>query len=289
MTMLVLEPFLGGALLPSKLDMHEHDDTLMDEEADLETLSFSDLPLYSDQKGVEEEEWDDQEEDLSTDHSQGSSSISSASEQDYFEFSSQEFSPSFPPENIVFCGKLIPYKQSHASEKDRNHSSVQHQTKKQPNIEKKQGWCRMFTWNSSSTRSNSKNQVESRTGKKNGRDNCKYGEGYDFPVHKMSILTSSSSGKAAKWQLFLFGISRFSSQVELRDMKSRQSCRHRHHHQFSQPSRFQNHHEDDDKMSSSSSSRKRGSAGVWGLIKVLSCGGNHQYPNAMVVPSILRQ
>ncbi|KAK4430902.1 hypothetical protein Salat_0852100 [Sesamum alatum] len=274
------EPLLGQALHSKDMQSAAADD-----EAD-ETLSLCDLPLYSDQSV---EEW---EGDLSSE-SQGSSSISS-SEDDYFEFISQELSPSstsYPPEHIVFCGKLIPYKQPlDSSVRD---LSKLVESKKQTDIKKKHGWS-MFRWKFSLSRS-SKRQVQSKSGKKSTivmhkredrhsaslqespkqmYNSNKHGKGCDFAVHKMPILASSSSGKA-RWYVFLFGISRFSTEVELRDIKSRLSRR-----QSPPPPavRLQDHNE---KVSKG----RNGSSGLWGLIKVLSCGGNH-HPNTMVVSSI---
>ncbi|KAK6136040.1 hypothetical protein DH2020_030206 [Rehmannia glutinosa] len=242
--MLVLESLLGKAL-HSKDNMQETTD-----ESD-ETLSLCDLPLYSDQS----------EEDLSAE-SQGSSSISS-SEQDYFEFFSQELSPTttgFPPESIIFCGKLIPYKKTESSlEKDS--SKLVHESKKQTNIKKKRGWG-LFRWKFSLSKNSKKGTTlmhKDQSGKKMYNSN-KHEKGHDLPVHKMSILTSSSSGKA-RWYLFLFGISRFSSEVELSDIKNRQSRRH-----LPAPPTL------------------NGGSGLSRLIRVLSCGGNH-HPNTMVVPS----
>ncbi|KAL7148618.1 hypothetical protein ABFS83_06G190700 [Erythranthe nasuta] len=255
--MLVIEPHYLEENLHSK---HIMEDTKSDEA--FETLSFSDLPLYGDQSF--EEYWEEEEQDLSIE-SQGSSSISSSSEHDdYFEFFSQELLPSaatFPPENIIFCGKLIPsYKQPNTSqEEDPSLESM-----KQANI-KKTG---VYKWLNKQV--DSKNRVVKR----------KYEKEYDdFPVQKMSILTSSSSGKA-RWYLLLFGISRFSTRVELSDIKIRQRSGRRHGSAASPPSppfRFQNHHHEGGGGNRDS--------GLWGLIKVLSCSGNH-HPNAMVVSSI---
>ncbi|PIM98391.1 hypothetical protein CDL12_29131 [Handroanthus impetiginosus] len=267
--LLIQEPFVGESLHTKDMQ----DDTT--DEAD-EALSLCDLPLNSDH-GIEEY-WG---EDLSIE-SQGSSSMSSA-EQDYFEFFSQELNSStssFPPENIIFCGKLIPYKQLDTREKDS--SKVDESGKKQKNIEKKQGWG-IFRWKFSSTR-----QVQSKNGKKSTtvvhkkdhhasrslhdsrnkmHNSNKQGKGYDFPVHKLSMLTSSSSGKA-RWYQFMFGISRFSTEVELRDIKSRMSRRHC-------PS---------PPPPSPLLSRNSG-LGLWRLIRILSCGAN-DHPNTLVAASI---
>ncbi|KAI3458982.1 hypothetical protein Pfo_015645 [Paulownia fortunei] len=226
------------------------------DEAD-EALSLCDLPLYNDHSV---DEW---EEDLTVEP-QGSTSMSS-SEQDYFEFFSQELSSSttgFPPENIIFCGKLIPYKQPDASEKD---SSKLGESKKQTNIKKKRGWG-IFRWKVSLSRS-SKRQVRSETGRKS----TTHMEKKDHHVSRSSqqspkkMHNSNKHGKG------------FSTEVELRDIKSRQSRRHCPSPPPSPMLRFQNY---DEKVSGG---RNSGS-GLQGLIRVMSCGGDH-HPNSMVVAS----
>ncbi|KAH6760376.1 hypothetical protein C2S51_017325 [Perilla frutescens var. frutescens] len=247
--MLVQESFV------EQKDMHDPDTT---DELD-ETLSLCDLPLYGDQSV---DEW---EEDLSGE-SQGSTSMSSSDDHDYFEFFSHELTHSttcFPPENIIFCGKIIPYKQPDTSD---TVPSKQVESKQATSIKKKRGWS-LFRWRFSSktTTLMQKKDHHHQTSKK------MQGEGFPLP-----ILTSSSSEKA-RWYLFLTGISRFSSEMGLRDIKSRQSRRH-----SPPPSptlRFQNHHEEVTGMTGSGSSR------LWEVIRVLSCGGN-QHPSAMVVGSI---
>ncbi|OWM70161.1 hypothetical protein CDL15_Pgr026011 [Punica granatum] len=69
-----------------------------------ETLSLCDLPTYGDEAA---EYWESH--DNSSRESQSSSSSSfSSDEDDYFEFSSPR--EALQPDNIIFCGKLIPYK-----------------------------------------------------------------------------------------------------------------------------------------------------------------------------------
>ncbi|KAG8390626.1 hypothetical protein BUALT_Bualt01G0103000 [Buddleja alternifolia] len=261
--------------------LHSQDmqDTIDELEDDV--LSLCDLPLYSDQS-VELEE------DLSL---ESHGSTFSSSENDYFEFFSGDLNSSavtttaattttgFQQENIIFCGKLIRYKQPGTSEND---SSRLLKAKKQSNDKKKRCYC-LFKWIFSS---------------KNGKrcTNLMHKKDHDivqssmykspkktystnehgivkecaFPLHKMSILTSSSSRKA-KWYLFLFGISRVSTEVDLRDIKSTRS---RSQSSSTPPPpppmfRFQNWEDKDN------GGRKRG-WGLWsGLIRVLSCGGSH--------------
>ncbi|KAL2555516.1 hypothetical protein Fot_00255 [Forsythia ovata] len=97
----------------------------------------------------------------------------------------------------------------------------------------------------------------------------------EYPFNKVSILTSSSSGKS-RWYLFLFGITRFPTEMELRDMKNRQSRRRR----DPSPPMFHLKH-DDEKINVGRSSGR----GLWGLIKALSCGGGHQ-TNAVVAAPV---
>ncbi|KAL6586471.1 hypothetical protein OROMI_001459 [Orobanche minor] len=231
-----------------------------------ETLSLCDLPLYSDHQSVEG--WQG---NLSSE-SQGSSSISS-SEQDYFEFSSQQLSPStttsFPPKSIVFCGKLIPYKlQPYTSDED---SSKLVENKSPTNNKKRRGW-RILRWIFSLSKNNQDSTTlvhKDQSSPKKTYNSNKHGEGCDYAVHKMSLITSSSSSSSSgEGRRYLLGISRFSSEVQLKDIKSRLSSRHN----FPSPQPLPA------TLSSSS--------GMWGLIRVLSCGSNY-HPNTTVVASTI--
>ncbi|KAL2549569.1 uncharacterized protein Fot_11099 [Forsythia ovata] len=222
-----------------------------------ETLSLCDLPLYStDAAGTE---W---EEDLST----GGSTSTSSSEQDYFEFCSQELSfptTPLPPENIIFCGKIIQQKDSKLVETNK--------------MQGKSIFWHKFT--SLFTRNGTKSPpMKKNIGKKmyNGNEE---GKGCDFPVQKMSILTSSSSGKA-RWYLLMFGITRFSTEIELRDMKNRQSRR-----QSRPSSPMFTSKSGDEKVISAGRS---GGKGAWELIRALSCGGDH-HTDAVVTSYIPRK
>ncbi|CAI9772245.1 unnamed protein product [Fraxinus pennsylvanica] len=214
-----------------------------------ETLSLCDLPLYSTDGGGA-----DWEEDLSTESKGGSNSTSSL-EQDYFEFSSQEMITSITPlqlENIIFCGKIIPYK----------HPAVP-ATKDSKLVENKKMRGIGLFWlklNSLFSRNSTKSPpMEKNIEKKSWAI-------LPESSKRMSILTSSSSGKA-RWYLLLFGITRFSTEMELRDMKNRQ-CR-RQSNTSSPKFTFKR---GDEKLISTRTSREMG---AWGLIRALSCGGGH--------------
>ncbi|XP_047942882.1 uncharacterized protein LOC125189669 [Salvia hispanica] len=157
---------------------------IKEEEEELEeteTLSLCDLPLYSDQS----HDWDDQH----------SSTTTTSSDQDYFEFFSQELVSSaafLPPQNIIFCGKLIPYKHL-PTPNDKNQITL-NTTQTGPN--KTSRW----RWRLSGTTKCTTAAMQRRA----------YNSGKQVKV---------------KWYFFLFGVSRFSPVVELSDIRSRQSRR----------------------------------------------------------------
>ncbi|CAA2973969.1 Hypothetical predicted protein [Olea europaea subsp. europaea] len=233
-----------------------------------ETLSLCDLPLYSTDGGAA-----DWEEDLST-VSQGGSSSTSSLEQDYFEFFSQHMSTSTTPENIIFCGKIIPCKQP---------------AKDSKLVESKQseGLSRLklnslFSKNGAKSPPMEKNikkkslAILPKSSKKMYNKSNDMGKGNDFPVQKTSLLTSSSSGKA-RWYFLLFGITGISTEMKFSDMKNRQSRRK------SSPSspmfRFRS---GDDKAMSSRGSKGKG---AWRLIRALSC----HHADAVVTDCIRRE
>ncbi|XP_051119867.1 uncharacterized protein LOC127243745 [Andrographis paniculata] len=213
-----------------------------------ETISLCDLPLYGNNQI-------DHHQDQEQDHDQ----------EDYFEFFTQDLAPEplVVPENIVFCGKLISSKPSNSSNHD-NHHPTKIKIKK-----------RFFGWSwdlfSIWRVFGGEKRVEttSATLKHDERYNAE--KRGDFIVREMPVLSTSSSGKG-RWYLLLFGISRFSTKVDLRDFKNRRS-RRRHHSSASESG-----------DGGGDGWSKRGSR-VWGFIRVLSCGAN-QNPNTMLVASI---
>ncbi|KAL3649749.1 hypothetical protein CASFOL_006152 [Castilleja foliolosa] len=242
----------------SLLEKTHHSKNNMQETIDEsdETLSFCDLPLYSDCGNYKE--W---QESLSA-QSQGSSSVLSC-EQEYFEFCSPSSTADYPPESIIFCGKLIPSRKQH-DDTSHQDSSKLIENEKAVNIKKRHGWY-MFRSVFCLSKNNQKSTTQmhkNHSSKNMYNSNNHLKKEYDYPVHKMSLLTSSS-GKA-RLRLFWFGVSRFSSEVEINDIKSRLSRR----------------------QSQSSSATLSNGSGLTGLIRVLSCGGS-QHPNAMVVASTI--
>ncbi|KAL1542459.1 hypothetical protein AAHA92_26554 [Salvia divinorum] len=218
-------------LTPSNIKEEEEDEEELEE---TETLSLCDLPLYSDQSG----DWDQ--------HSTTTTTSSSSSHQDYFEFFSQDLTPSaafLPPENIIFCGKLISYKPCKATP--------------------------------SPNRANGKHQIiaNAQTGpKKASRWRWRL-SGSKCTTAAMQRRTYSSGKQVkVKWYFFLFGVSKFSPVVELSDIRNRQSRRRSPPHppQSSSPVMFGFRGGDDGEVMGD-----RG-WGLWGLIRALSCGGGRR-------------
>lgn len=206
----------------------ENTDHLQDPYEAEEALSLCDLPIYSDVDA----NWDDyskEEQRLSSDN-------------DFFEFFSEDFSTASTcsdtaSKNIIFCGKLIPYRELPDPEKA--HDTRQTETKKG-------GFLR---WKSLSFNK-----------KKGSSSNC------DFSVGKVSVLAPATK---SRWYLFLFGMAGLPTEMELRDIKIRQS---RLRSQSSMTVEC-------DEMVKGGNARRRGN-GLWRLLSVLGCRG-HQ-TNAVV-------
>ncbi|KAK4578897.1 hypothetical protein RGQ29_028817 [Quercus rubra] len=234
-----------------------------------ETLSLCDLPSYSDASN-----WDD--------YSKEGQSLSCDSN-DFFEFFSEDFTASTcsttaANKSIIFCGKLIPYK-----EELPNHPEKPHQNQEKQNHTRKK---RVFRWKSLSfnkTRSSSKGSK----GKKVYNDkNCSKGsiasalpasKSYayatskcDLSVGKVTMLTSRTK---SRWYLFMFGMTRFPTEMELRDIKLRQSRK-------KSPSMMFRSVECDNMVKSNERSRRKG---LWRLLKIL--GSRRQHLNAVVKAS----
>ncbi|XP_042016477.1 uncharacterized protein LOC121764534 [Salvia splendens] len=214
-------------LTPSNIQQEEEEEEL----EETETLSLCDLPLYSDQSN----DWD-----------QHSTTTTASSDQDYFEFFSQELSPSassaafLPPQNIIFCGKLIPYKHLATPSPNRANDKKQITTNNQTSPNKTSRWRWRLTGAKCTTAA-----MQRRA----------YNSGKQVKV---------------KWYFFLFGVSRFSPVVELSDIRKRQSRRRSSPPPPSSPVMFGFRGGDDGEVMGD-----RG-WGLRGLIRALSCGGGRQ-------------
>lgn len=237
----------------------EENSALQDFDDAEETLSFCDLPLHNNGGS----DWD---EDFSKEDQRP------AYDQDFFEFFSEDFAAAiYPKDNIIFCGKLIPYKGATIAEKAQNLEVITTQPKKTNRS------C-IFPWkshsfNKSTTTSSSKQQLQ----KKKSYRTCKSlpvrmsdkNKGYkvtrkcvskyDSSMKKVSILGSPMK---SRWYLFAFGLGRFPTKMELSDMKTRQSKR-RPMKMF--PSSVHQ-HVDGSEMVKNSSGKK--AKDLWGLLRL---------------------
>lgn len=252
--------------LVAKVQPNVHD---IDDEEE-ETLSFCEYSINSDA-----DTWED-----SSRESLNSSFVSSVGN-DYFEFFSGELSSGkttvsyTPPENIIFCGKLISYKQP-VSENPKRIENIKHKKLK------RRGFFR-WKWNlaSSLKRRTSRKNTSSSTGAKKGSSGGykslpapetsdqghknirrKGNKERGSSVRKMSFLTPSGE---SKWYLF-FGITKFRTEMELRDMKNRQTRR-----RSSSSSMFRLENEDSSNNQSPCMGR---SNGFWSVLRALSCSGD---------------
>uniref|UniRef100_A0A5B6YNT0 Uncharacterized protein n=1 Tax=Davidia involucrata TaxID=16924 RepID=A0A5B6YNT0_DAVIN len=238
----------------------------LDDDAE-ETLSLCDLPIYS----TEAADWEDfSKED------QSFSSISSDQE-DYFEFfSTEEFissttscSSAHHQNSIIFCGKLIPYKEAAASI---DTTQKLENTKQQP--PRKRG---LFRWKNLDSFNKPKTSKSNESSSVLPVSAGKCDKNYDFSVQRLSILASPTK---SRWHLFMFGLARFPTEMDLSEMKNRQSRRRR-----QRSSTLFRSDGGDEKVAGGGGSRGKG---LWGLIRSLGCGrgGGDYHANAVVKASL---
>ncbi|KAK9913283.1 hypothetical protein M0R45_037105 [Rubus argutus] len=249
---------------------NQHDDPYEAEE----TLSLCDLPTHSDSA-----QWDDFSKEYQ-------SSSFDKDEDNFFEFFSEEFTAStYPSSNkdIIFCGKLIPYNK----EAPQVIAAAEKKTQKNSEVSNKKAGCsikkwRLFRWRRFKGSKHkivaTPNQAKSTstTTKTISFPASKSYKRCDLSLGKVSILSSNRS--KSKWYLFMFGMTKFPTEMELRDIKSRQ-CRRSPSTMFGS-----NNSEAGDEVTgkgnkgiSNNSSRTKG---LWGLLRNLGCSS--QQPNAVV-------
>jgi hypothetical protein len=242
-----------------------------------EALSLCDLSIYSDDAATN---WDD--------HTKEEQRLSS--DNDFFEFFSEDFTaatatataaPSTANNHIIFCGKLIPYRET------QSHEISCSDTKQN---QKKRGFLR---WKSLSFNKKSSKAEEYDHGNYSKLQDGEKGssalalpssKGYvyaakncDFSIGKVSLLPPSTK---SRWYLFLFGMAGLPTEMELRDIRTRQS------RMRGQPSTMsQSSVESDEKVKGvGDNARRSRGKGLWRLLKMLGCRSTHQ-TNAVVKAS----
>nr|XP_011469678.1 PREDICTED: uncharacterized protein LOC101301053 [Fragaria vesca subsp. vesca] len=244
-----------------------------------ETLSLCDLPTYSDSAN-----WNDFSKDYQ-------SSSFDRDEDNFFEFFSEEFTASTYStgnKDIIFCGKLIPYNKEAPYVAAAEKKTQKNQEPGNKNLNSSTKKWSLFRWR---RLRGSKHKVVTRPSQcKEARSASatntisfpasKSHRRCDVPLGKVSILSSNRS--KSKWYLFMFGMARFPTEMELRDIKSRQSRR-------SPSTMFGANSEASDELMgkgnkeiSDSSNRAKG---LWGLLRAIGCRSQH--PNAVVKSSFL--
>nr|GLL17954.1 hypothetical protein DVH24_023985 [Ipomoea trifida] len=249
-----------------------------------DTLSLSDLPAYCNAA-----EWDQYSGESESQSSSGtsftslSSSSSSAAVEGEgdggFEFFSEEWKKnavSNPPDNIIFCGKLISSKKQQPSPKNAARIS-------EKKIEHGGGgnrFLRIFrakifgaSRKGASTEKKSDESSSSSAAKVKKDYYCCYSSSAkNDDVRSLSVmrsppLSSSPSGKS-RWLLVFFGFSRASMEaMELRDIRNRRSRK--------MTSSSSTRTEDGDVESAIVSGGDGARRRLWRLIRALSCGGSH--------------
>ncbi|PON40265.1 hypothetical protein TorRG33x02_340850 [Trema orientale] len=209
-----------------------------------EALSLCDLPIYSDSF-----KWDD-EFSSGGKNNMDQSLPFDENDNDYFEFFSEDFSSSADfssghnsNKDIIFCGKLIRYKEC---------PQVEGQNRKISDQKQKPGKKKSIFhhWKSSNDNENDKNDK----------------------------MGGSRVSMSSRWYLLLFGMTRLPSrEMELRDMRSRQSRRLKR----TPTTMFVPYdNKGDETTKKKVASKPKGRRGIsgkswWGLLRILSCRSGH--------------
>ncbi|KAM1594793.1 hypothetical protein PS2_001126 [Malus domestica] len=228
-----------------------------------ETLSLCDLPRHSDSAC-----WDDFSKDYQ-------SSSFDRDEDNFFEFFSEEFTPStYPAEkDIIFCGKLIPYnKEAPKFAAEKGHQKIKSQetgsNARSVNFSKKKGFFR--SWRSYHFHKVTKPSKTAKTSKPESPTPTSYRK---CEVNKVSILSKTPS--KSKWYVLMFQMARLPSEMELKDIKNRQSRR-------SPSTMFRSFDEESDEMAGAKGTKgiksdgNSTTKGLWGLLRAaVGCGSPH--------------
>ncbi|KAM2999061.1 hypothetical protein FF2_040645 [Malus domestica] len=257
--MVALETPQNAAPLEEKVEQFQDQDPYEAEE----TLSLCDLPTHSDSA-----HW----EDFSKDY-QSSSFDRYEDDDNLFEFVSEEFTSSTYPEqkdDIIFCGKLIPYnKEAPNFAAEKCHQKTQKIKRQETgnktksfSFSKKKGF--FWSWRSCSFGKITKPSNTAKTSKPKNPRSASYRK---CEVNKVSILSSTPS--RSKWYLLMFQMARFPTEMELRDIKNRQSRR--------MPSTmFRSFDEgSDEKGNKGRNDSKSRAKGLWRLLRAVGCSSPH--------------
>ncbi|OWM87570.1 uncharacterized protein LOC116188335 [Punica granatum] len=253
------------------------------DDAELETVSLCDLPLYSDEYECERHQFSSS---LEIDHG------------DPFEFSSEDLSASWSKmcmaENIIFCGRLIHYGREPPSlsggpsEAQGKVGGVPQPQKKKWKLFKRR--LSLFRKHRHCSSKSHDVRFSDRSGAKkehrSTRLECSPSEKYSRYVPEkcmdkygfsMRRLPAQSGRVKCRWYLLMFGSARFPMEMELQDMKTRQSRRNLY-------STFQSFSTDGGNIIGSGNCDGKGNRnrGLWRLLRALSCSSDRQCGSAAI-------
>ncbi|EEF32680.1 conserved hypothetical protein [Ricinus communis] len=229
-----------------------------------DALSLCDLALHNNSNASD---WDDSSKE----------DQSSSFDQDLFEFFSEDFTASaYPKDNIIFCGKLIPYK----GDKEEEQAHNLEKAISKPREGKR---SRIFPWKtfSSSRSTRSKSYTTCKTFPDLASESNEYGmKRYNrVSMKKVSLLGGPAR---SRWYLFAFGVGRYPMEMELSDIKTRQSKLT--DSKMRQSSKAPGKSKADDGREKLDGRGGKRARGWWSLLRILGCKGNQA--NAMVKASL---
>ncbi|XP_059458657.1 uncharacterized protein LOC132188256 [Corylus avellana] len=226
-----------------------------------EALSLCDLPIYSDDTASNWDDYTKEEQRLSSDN-------------DFFEFFSEDFAAaataaSTANNHIIFCGKLIPYRETQSRE-------ISSGDTKQ-NQKKRDGFLRRKSLSFNKKKSKAEEKGSSALALPSSKGYVYAAKNSDFSVGKVSLLPPSTK---SRWYLFLFGMAGLPTEMELTDIRTRQS------RMKSQPSTMSQSSFECDEMVKGvgDNARRSRGKGLWRLLRMLGCSSTHQ-TNAVVKAS----
>ncbi|KAE9592464.1 hypothetical protein Lal_00028495 [Lupinus albus] len=182
-----------------EVENHDESTLLQDpyEEDQEETLSLCDLPTYTSDSA----QWDDYFSIERHSSLQSNDDGDDDDNHDFFEFSSEEFttlSHETTAKNIIFCGKLIPFKEAAQQHRNYQNSDVVH-----------------FPCDKAKHIMSRTNIIPCDAKGSKNNNLCNHAS-----IKKVSLMRSTTT--KSRWNLFMFGFG-VSTEMDLSDIRSRQS------------------------------------------------------------------
>ncbi|KAJ4957701.1 hypothetical protein NE237_024812 [Protea cynaroides] len=204
----------------TKLDNQEEPNLDQNEDSESEdSLSFCDLPIYSKATSTTTN-WGADDDDDDDDNRRRPST-----DQELFEFFCDLRADMCPADDIIFCGKLIPYKEKECqSDKDVNQNSKiksflrrRRRSESLDELQRSQSSAKDQLMQKNHSLDYQKlRRISSSTFKP-------FGKYFGKENNSSSSSSSSSSLARPKWPWLMFGIVKVQKETELKDIKKRQN------------------------------------------------------------------